>query len=242
MMTKSKFLLIGLVILTGGIVSWTLQHHAATKLREMNDTFQRQTGELGRLREQNSRLSNLISLASKSNSSSLDELRELLRARNEVGQLRYKGRDINQLRSTNDSLLAALSNSQNIATNPVRWSQDELADIGYADPESAIISTLWALNNEGPNPFFSKLTDDEKAQLAREGNSETEIAARSKKMAELLNPASATGISLAGKKFTSADEAIVDLYYEGEGKTRQFAMKRVNGQWRLESLVMIIAN
>lgn len=241
-MTKSKFLLIGLVILTGGIVSWTLQHHAATQLQETNQTFQRQTGELSRVREQNARLSNLVSLANSSSSSSPDELRELLRARNEVGQLRYKGRDINQLRATNESLLAALSNSQNTRTNPVRWSQDELADIGYADPESAIVSTLWALNNEGPNPFFSRLAADEKAQWARDGNSETEIAARSKKMGALLNPASATGISLAGKKLTSPDDALVDLYYEGEDKTRKFSMKRIDGQWRLESLVMIIAN
>ena len=43
-------------------------------------------------------------------------------------------------------------------------------------------------------------------------------------------------------RFTTPDDAIVDIYYEGEGKTRQFAMKRVDGQCRLQDLISIIAN
>jgi hypothetical protein len=40
-----------------------------------------------------------------------------------------------------------------------------------------------------------------------------------------------------GKKLNSPDEAVVDLHYEGEGKTRQFVLRRVAGEWKLHQLV-----
>lgn len=200
------------IMVASGIVSWSLQHLAAENSRATNQTFQRQAAELAQLQEQNAHTANLISLASNSSSLPEDQLRELLRARNEVGQLRSKSRQINQLRATNQALLATLPNPENTATTPARWSRNELADIGYADPESAIISTLWTLQNTRANN------------------------------AELLNPSSATGISLAGKKFTSPDDATIDLYYEGENKTRKFSMQRVGGVWQLHDLISITAN
>ena len=85
------------------------------------------------------------------------------------------------------------------------------------------------------------LTTDEKARLEKEGKSE-EVAAHYRRIGELLYPPTTTGISLVGKKLNSPDEAVVDLYYEGEGKTRKFVLRRVEGEWKLHDLVSITAN
>lgn len=241
-MTKPKLIFITAIVLISGIVSWTLQNRSVTKLREEKLALQRQADELNRLRDENARLSNLISHASNSNTLSDEEFRALLRSRNEVGQLRRKSAEVNQLRASNQALLTALENKENTPTVQAHWTRDQLGNVGYADPESAIVTTLWALSNDDPDFVASQLTAEEKAQFAAQGKSEADIASFRKRMGEMLNPASATAISLTRKRFTSPEDAIIELYYEGEGKTRKFAMKRVNGQWRMESLVMIIAN
>jgi hypothetical protein len=104
-----------------------------------------------------------------------------------------------------------------------------------------MISTLWALNSNDLNTQLSGLTPTERAKFAEEGNTE-KIAAYCKRTGELLNPSAATSISLIGKTENSPDEVLLDLYYDGEGKTRRFLMRRVEGAWQLQGLDSIIAN
>lgn len=170
-----------------------------------------------------------------------DQFRELLRLRGEVGRFHSERRETDQLHATNQQLLATLAKSERAQIVQVRWARDQLAFAGYADPESAMVSTLWGLNNGGPGFYRSKLTPDQKAQLEKSGKSE-EVAASHRKIGELLYPPTTTGISLVGKKLNSPDEAVVDFYYEGEGKTRKFVLRRVEGEWKLHDLVSITAN
>ena len=104
-----------------------------------------------------------------------------------------------------------------------------------------MITTLWALSSHDPESQLSMLTPHEKAQLTSEGKLE-EVLAIYQRVGALLNPPAATGISLVGKKVSSPDEVILDLYYEGEGKTRKFMMKKVAGAWKFQDLISIVAN
>jgi hypothetical protein len=53
-------------------------------------------------------------------------------------------------------------------------------------------------------------------------------------MADSLNPSS--GFYLVGQNLTSQDQATLDVYFEGEGKTRKFALKKIGGQWKFDNL------
>jgi hypothetical protein len=239
-MNKPKFLVVIAIIIAAAITSWKIQQRAAFRLHAANSSLLEQAGRLAGLKEERTHLSNLVAHAKIRPALSEEQFRELLRLRGEVGRLRLQGPQMNELQATNQALRAALAHSGNPREVQARWTRDELNFAGYDDPESAMISTLWALDND-PATHIARLTPQEKALLESEGRSE-QLETYFKKVSEMLNPSAATGISLIGKKLNSPDEVMLDLYYEGEGKTRRFLVKRIDGAWRLQDLVSITAN
>jgi hypothetical protein len=240
-MTRSSLAVISAIVVAGSVFSWSIQRQAAVRLQETRGASRELAGQLAQLQEDNLWLSSQIAQRKPFASLPDDQFRELLRLRGEVGRLRGDRRETDQLHATNQQLLATLAKSERAQTVQVRWASDQLAFAGYADPESAMVSTLWGLNNGDPDFYLSMLTPDQKAVLEKAGKSE-ETAAIYRKIGELLYPPTTTGISLVGKKLNSPDEAVVDLYYEGEGKTRKFILKRTDGAWKLHDLVSITAN
>ena len=240
-MTRLILAIVSAVAIAGGIVSWGIHQHGTATLGKTSSLFDERAGQLAQLQDEIARLSNRMAQGKPTRSLADDQFAELLKLRNEVSRLRGEGRETEDLRATNQQLSAALARADGAPPVQVRWDRDQLAFAGYADPESAMISTLWGLNNGDPDFYLSLLSPSQKAILEKAGKLE-EIARHYKKIGEVLNPPDATGISLVGKKLNSPDEAVVDLYYEGEGKTRKFIMKRVEGEWKLQGLALIIAN
>ena len=72
----------------------------------------------------------------------------------------------------------------------------------------------------------------------REATSEAEFAARSKGLAGLYGPAT-EGVRVLGKKTISQDEAVLDLYFEGDEKSREFLLRRFDDEWRVTGLLFI---
>jgi hypothetical protein len=235
-MTRSAFAIVSAIVIAGGVISWRVQHQAAGRLRETNQAAQELAAQLARLQEEDLRLADKLAQRRPVASLPGDQFRELLRLRGEVGRLHGDRREANQLHATNQQLLETLARSERATTNLARWDRDQIAFAGYADPVSAMLSTLWGLNSGDPDFQSSWLTSDHKAQLEKAGKFE-QIAASYGQIAELLYPSTATGISVIGSKSNTPDEAAVDLYYEGEGKTRQFVLRRVAGEWKLHQLV-----
>jgi hypothetical protein len=75
-----------LVALSAG-VPWALRHHAKLELRSRRDALQQQAGRLSLLVQENGRLSNLVAQAKASPPLTGEQLRELLRLRNEKRRL-----------------------------------------------------------------------------------------------------------------------------------------------------------
>ncbi len=240
-MTKPRIILLILIVVTGAIVSWGIYHQGVVRLQQADMACREQAEELARVKEESVRLSNLIARSKPSGSLSDTQFRELMRLRGEVGQRRGEAREIAQIDATNRQLSAILAESGGAPVVPVHWAREQMAFAGYADPESAMISTLWALSNGDPSFYRAMLSAGEKEESEGEGNPQ-EIAEQYKKIGEMLYPSSATGISVVGKKENSPDEAVVDLYYEGEGKTRKFVVRKVDGQWKLHDMVSITSN
>jgi hypothetical protein len=238
-MTRLRLVILGGILITNGILCWILQYRAGVAMRETKASFRAESERLAGLAEESERLSNGVARLGRVKPLSDDEFHELLRLRGRMGGLRVQTNELNQLRATNQLLRIALAQSQNISSGLIFRTRDQLDYVGYADPESALVTTFWALSNVDPNVWRSLLTEDEKTILA--GNS-LDLTNYWQRMGEMLNPSSATGIRFLGQKENTPDEVILDVHYEGEGKTRRFVMKRIDGVWRLQDLVCIIAD
>jgi hypothetical protein len=119
------------------------------------------------------------------------------------------------------------------------WPKTQLAFAGYADPASSLETALWAMSRGDPGVLAASVTPEARAKLAREqwdnhGTPDEEIATSTKKIADSLNPSS--GFYIVGQNLISQDQAILDVYFEGEGKTRQFAMKKIDEEWKFDEL------
>jgi hypothetical protein len=236
-MTRLQFTILSAVILAGTAASWMGEHSARTRWLQKRDSLRQQANQLAFLTAENERLSNLLAGQRSLGSLSAADFRELLRLRNRVGQLSRTGKEVDELRASNQQLVAGLANS---GTNQCHWTGEQLVFAGFADPESAMKSTLAAWISGDPGAFLASCVPAERAELEkeRESMSEAGFAARSKGLSGLYGPAT-QGVRVLGKKSLSQDEAVFDLYFEGDGKSREFLLKRFDDEWKVTGLQFI---
>jgi hypothetical protein len=210
----------------------------------MAEELSRQAQKLADLTAENQRLSNLLRQANGSGapeSASKEELRDLLRLRGEVGQLRQR---VAEMKSQPESPGAASEQSRSLATPDPQtiqayWPRSQLGFAGQADPVSALRTVLWAMSRGDGPALAGSVTPEARKRLAREdwnehGESAEEIAASAAKIAESLSPSS--GFYLVGQKLASANESILDVFFEREGRTRKFSIRKVEGEWKFNAM------
>jgi hypothetical protein len=235
------------VVIAGVAAPLAVRHSAQVKWREQDELLRQQTGRWAELSAENQRLSNLVAQA-ESASLSKEQFLELLRLRGELGQLRQTVSEIAKLRATNQQLLAGRANPEAPSRAPappdpqtVRayWPKAQLALAGYADPAAALETALWAMSRGDATALAASVTPEARSKLLREewlqhGPPEEELAAATRNIADSLSPSS--GFYLVGQDLVSQDEATLDVYFEGEGKTRKVALKRIGNEWKFDNL------
>ena len=243
-MNTPRGTLVALAIVTGAAVAAPLlvYHNTQARWREYEQTLQDQAQKCVRLSDENRRLSNLLAITSTS-ADSQENVREVMRLRGEIGQLhRQIGTETNQTMNETRAVAEAPS-SKPQAPDPQKvqayWPRTQLGFAGQADPVSALQTALWAMSRGDGPALAASVTPKARMRLARadwneHGESSQEIAASASKIAESLNPAS--GFYLVGQKFASTDEAVLDVFFEGEGKTRKFSIKMVEGEWKFSAM------
>lgn len=236
-MTKLQFGMVGGFLVGCGVACWGIQHSARMQLRQKNEAWRQQAELLALCAEEHKALSILLAQGQSSLSISNDQIRQLLRLRSQAGQLRRTALEADELRLANQRLLGALASSR---TNENGWAREPLAFTGFADPESALKSTLWAWINGDRAAFLASFAPEERAGLERDWQqkSETEIAVECRSYAPLYGPA-AEGVCVLSKKDISNDAVAIDLFFEGDGKTRRFVIKRFADEWKVTGLQLI---
>jgi hypothetical protein len=236
-MTRLRLGILGAALLAGGIACWVVERSGHASLHQKNETLRQQFDDLARLAAENDRLSNLLNSAKSPDSLSEAEFHELLRLRNQVGQLNRTRKEADEMRAANQQLVTGLANS---GTNQGHWTGEQLVFAGFTDPEAAMKSTLAAWISGDPGAFLASCVPAARAELEKEREtiSEAEFTARSKVMARLYSPAS-EGVRVLGKKTVSQDEAVLDLYFEGDGKSREFMLRKFEDGWRVTGLLFI---
>ncbi len=230
--------ILGAVLLAGGAASWQTHRAAQSARREQQEALTRQAGELARLAAENACLADLVAQTPRPAPLSQAQFRELLRLRSEVGQLRAAFTEVEALRQTNRLYQAALETGAR--AHQTVWTPEQLTFAGYGDPASAMKSTLWAWLNRDPAAYLAQCTPEEKAELEKAwaGASPEQIAAMFQRMAAFYSFA-ADGARMLGEKAVSDNEVILDLYFDRDGKSRRFALKKSGDRWQVDGLIAI---
>jgi hypothetical protein len=249
-MIRVRHIILGGILLAGAAASWTIQHATRVELRERETARRQGATQLAVIAAENRALSNRIAQSNNADRLTGEQLRELLRLRGEVGLLRQTVGEIDRLRATNSQYLADLARSEASGggeplvsgpqTSQNHWARDQFAFAGFAEPESALKTTLWIWVDADLESLLPYCTPEERTELERlwAGRSETEMAALRQRMAALYG-LDRGGVRLMGKKLTSPDEALLDLYFEGDGKRRRFSLEKSGARWMVTRLVAI---
>ena len=170
------------------------------------------------------------------------EVSEVHKLRNEVTQLRAGAKTTEQLRSENQRLRGAdrqppaapkAGGTTPPATVPQEgyYAKENWTFSGYATPEAALQSVVWAMREGDTKTILGAVTPEEMARMQSEwaGKSEAEISADAKRGTEKIN-----SIRILDSRAISDDEVVLNVYAAGgEDKIQKISMKRLGGEWKM---------
>jgi hypothetical protein len=117
---------------------------------------------------------------------------------------------------------------------PVAFGQTEFpkaswAFAGYADPESALQSCMWATNNGDVKMLLAGLSSASRQRLA--GKSQNQILTAKDK----ADYARMTGYRILEKQVVSDHEVLLEVHADGLDQTKKLFMQRIGDEWKLGS-------
>jgi hypothetical protein len=235
-MTKLKLGVISAIVVVGVATPLVLQHQSEVKHREDDQALRQQIDQLA---AENERLSNLAARATSAQPPANGQPGELLRLRGEVGVLRQQKSEAERLLEATRQLRAELTNSQSAqATNPptpfsAPVLKESWAFAGYATPEAALQTMVWAWSNRDGETLLASATPEGRKWLEKKFGSNP----ASEALAAFPIDLSKASSYIFKKKEVSDDEVAFDLAFElpfdlGYGK--KVTMKKAGGEWKSE--------
>jgi RNA polymerase sigma factor (sigma-70 family) len=236
-MTKLKLGIISAIVVAGVATPLVLQHQSQVRLREDNQAFRQQVDQLA---AENERLANLVARANSSQALAIDQPSEILRLRGEVGVLRQQKSEAERVQEENRQLRAGLTNAQDAqATKPATpfstpVPKESWAFAGYATPEAAMQTMVWAWSNRDGETVLASSTPEGRKKFEKdfEGKPASEALA-----AFPIDVSKAFFYQLYNKKEVSDDEVTFEVGFElpfRMGYNRPVTMKKVGGEWKAE--------
>jgi hypothetical protein len=248
-MTKLKLGIVSAMVVAGVMTPWVIQRQAQSRLLEENQALRVKAEQVDSLLAENSRLSNLVTQAETLAPSREEVSAELLRLRGEVGRLRQQESEAKKLQADTRRLQKAAAGPgaaehSNAEDLNIQLPKDVWAFAGYATPEAALQTVMWARREGDLNSLLSSLTPAfiEKAQKAWGDKFEEQLKA------ELPgNLDRVTDCRIMKKEMVSENEA--KLMYVLAEKPQPFGdngelrakslgcgvtVKRVGQDWKLE--------
>jgi hypothetical protein len=229
-MTKLQSAIVGAVVIAGVATPLVLQQQS--KLRAENDSLRKQTEQLAQVQADYDRLSNSLAEAASSQKLASNQLSELLRLRGEVSGLRGQTNEIKKLEADNQRLRSSLATRSAAKSGAQTASAEETvpkeswAFVGYADPESAFQSMVWAMSHSDVKTFLASLSPDAPDLRDSQGKSEDEIAAKIKEFGGV------TAFKIIDNQPVSPDEVILTVYAFGVNESARFRFQRFGSDWK----------
>jgi hypothetical protein len=226
-----------------GVTIWlAVEHQARLRLDQENSALRQQTGQLASLVAENERLSNLVAQSSRSPSLSDEGLKELLRLRGEVGVLRQQGKELETLREENRRARTALASSfstqssgaAGAAATAEYWPRESWALVGYASPEAALQSALWAASKGDLKALLGATAGEFHKEIERDLASISESQLSAKFMADTARYKSVHVLN----REVQADDTVVftTVFYDETGALpSKVLLKKIGNEWKLSS-------
>ena len=170
------------------------------------------------------------------------EAREVHKLRNEVSQLRAGVKESDQLWAENQRLRGAgrqiqTAQSTGVAAPSAAASQDgyyakeNWAFTGYATPEAALQSVIWAMREGDTRTLLASVTPEEMERMQKEWGNKTEaqVSADTKRGTDKIS-----GIRILESKTLSEDEVVLSVFAAGgEDKVQKISLKRYGSEWKM---------
>jgi cell division protein FtsB len=169
---------------------------------------------------------------------------ELLRLRNQAAQLRTITNELEQLRAQvaqvrteNEQLRsspgAAASTPPTGQSPGGAYPREAWAFAGYATPENALQSAVFAMSQGDYKTFAASMTPEEAARLQQSWANKTpeQIAEEGRR-----ETANITGFRVLEKRDVSPEQTVLTIYAGGEEKVQQVIMQKVGEEWKLAAM------
>ena len=222
---------------------WSAHRRAEAETLAHTGLLRLRARQIASWTEESQRLSTLLAQGRADGSEA--DLREVLRLRGEIGRLRPNVARLDWLRADNERLRKQAREAANTAAGPdpqkvqAYWPKSQLENAGLADPRSALQSVLTAMSQGDTNALAASVTPKAWSRMAKDGWYEhlsptEEISASAKSIAYSL--ALSSGFFLVGQQSPADDQTILDVFFEGEGQSRMFLLKKAGDQWQFETM------
>jgi RNA polymerase sigma factor (sigma-70 family) len=230
-MTKLQLGIIGAFVAGGVAAPLIMQYRSQTELRDARAALKAQADQLGAQTTETERLSNLLAQANDVQLLNTSQAADLVRLRGEVGSLRQQTNELARLQADNQRLRAAASQAPAGAQDKETHDyiqKESWSFLGFADPESAFQSTLWAMNKGDAKAFLTALSPDGENFKRVADRDENELAAENKKEMEKV-----TAYKILDKEAVSNNEVILTVYAQGENALTRFRLQRMGDDWKV---------
>ena len=229
-----------LVIGTAAGIGW----RKAASLRQEN---QRLTTELEALKQQLAGFSEDQTRKQEADSrKAAADAQELVKLRGEVSRLRSSATDAEKLRSEVGALrtqnrdlraqppMAETSAPASTATTD-QFPRQSWTFSGYASPDAALVSAIWAMKEGKPQVFMDSLSPEEQQRMAQkwQGKSEEEIAAKHQD-----DVGNIQGMRILSRTPISAAEVRMQVFLEGANLVETIKMnQQTDQQWKFGGFI-----
>ena len=233
---RATRLIIGLLCTAAvvGTAVWVgVGYQARLGLEEENQGLRQQLDQMAELVAENERLSNLVAQASQSRPMSDEQMRELLRLRAQVAALRQPGKAPASLPNEN---LQAPTTAESAAPATNYWPRASWAFAGYATPNAALQTSLWAASKGDVKTLLGSFTGDAKlmAETIMSTNSESALSA-----VVISQIASLKSLRVINREVRDEDTVLLTTETDEDGglQLKKALMKKVGNDWKLSGYV-----
>jgi len=224
-MSKLKLGTISAVVIGGLVASLVVQHQSLARLREDNRSLQQQVEELRDAKNQLAQVAvDQDELAKRQRDQS-----ELLRLRGEVGVLRRQTKELDALEA---SLKTQSAGTVETAATADYWPRDSWAFAGYASPDAALQTFVWAASEGDLKTLLGSVTGEAQKRTEKDLEGKSEGEASRKAIDDAINLKS---VRVYHRNVQSDDTVIIQAGYENGRITyvEKLFMKKIGNEWKL---------
>ena len=165
---------------------------------------------------------------------------ELLRLRTELSALRQVTNELERARNDNTDAHSALEHYLTNAAAPKVatadfWPQGSWNFAGFATPDDALRSSLWASYNGNVKALYDSATGDFRQTLEKQYEGQTADEAAIRAMDEVSNLKS---VQVLNRDFQSEDAAVLTATFEDGDQTHtmKLVLKKVGNEWKVAGM------